>query len=204
METGTQDKLKSTIAWVPVRNMLFQTLMIGLAETYILEEGYDKVYLIAGWNQLSEEGFYPDNSSRFSNTMLKAARFGTLVGHKIHTWNLCSNLLKADQWLLANHFGFIDLFKHTISCDIPIIKYDDNGKVISACNCKGQCGSTLLSMWASQRYIDIKDPREFAEADVTVDKDLLYKPPVIEPKVTNEDDVKNALGRLILIDEVYI
>ena len=203
VETGTKDMLKSTIAWVPVRNMLFQTLLMGLAETYILEEGYDKVYIIAGWNQLSEEGFYPDNSARFSNAMQEAGTYGTLVGHRIHQWKLCSNLLKSDQWLVAKMFGFLDVFKYTISCDIPIIERNDDGKISNVYNCNGQCGSTLLSMWAANRYKDIKDPRKFKEADLNVNKDDLYKLPKGESieKITNmmRSDV---LDRIIKIPEV--
>ncbi|MEA3280279.1 MAG: 7-cyano-7-deazaguanine synthase [Thermodesulfobacteriota bacterium] len=202
IETGTKDMLKSTIAWVPVRNMLFQTLLTGLAETYILEEGYDKVYIIAGWNQLSEEGFYPDNSARFSNAMSEAGKYGTLVGHRIHQWKLCSNLLKSDQWLLAQMFGFLDVFKYTISCDIPIIEKDGD-KITGVFNCAGQCGSTLLSMWASERYKDIKDPRRFKEADVNISKDDLYELPKGEPIEHITDTMRSdVLDRIIKIPEV--
>jgi len=202
VETGTKEKLKSTIAWVPVRNMLFQTLLIGLAETYILEEGYEKVYLVAGWNQLSEEGFYPDNSSRFSHAMLRAAKFGTLAGERIHTWNICSNLLKSDQWLLANMYGFMDVFKRTISCDIPIVKREPNGTIKNVYNCDGQCGSTLLSIWAAKRYIDIIDPRTFKEAVTNVKKETLYQIPKQEPVKITEDIILDALKRIIKIPEI--
>ena len=198
VSTGTQDQLKSTIAWVPVRNMLFQTIMTGLAETYILEEGYKKVYMVAGWNQLSEEGFYPDNSTRFSNTMMEAAKYGTLVGHKIFTWNICSQLLKSDQWLLAKHLNFIDLFKYTISCDIPV---KENNTFY---NCNGQCGSTLLSMWASKRYIGIQDPRTFKEAPLNNVDDSCkrYELPDMEPIEMSKERVDDALKRIIKIPEI--
>jgi 7-cyano-7-deazaguanine synthase in queuosine biosynthesis len=198
VETGTKEKLKSTIAWVPVRNMLFQVIMTGLAETYILEEGYEKVYMVAGWNQLSEEGFYPDNSSRFSNTMMEAAKYGTLVGHKMHTWNICAQLLKSDQWLLAKELGFLDVFEHTISCDIPV-KEGQNYY-----NCKGQCGSTLLSMWASKRYKGIEDPRLFMEASTKIKESKLYKMPKQEPIDITEKAWKDVISRIILIDEVKV
>jgi len=196
VETGTQDKLKSTVAWVPVRNMLFQTIMIGLAETYILEEGYKKAYIVAGWNQLSEEGFYPDNSSRFANTMLKAAKFGTLVGNQIKPWNICSQLLKSDQWLLAEVFKFIEVFKYTISCDIPVL----DGPAFY--NCNGQCGSTLLSMWAAKRYKGIKDPRQFRDASVTISKDKMYTSPIEEELEITRDVITQTINRIIKPDEV--
>jgi 7-cyano-7-deazaguanine synthase in queuosine biosynthesis/predicted glutamine amidotransferase len=196
IETGTKEKLKSTIAWVPIRNMLFQVIMFGLGETYILEEGYDKVYMVAGWNQLSEEGFYPDNSTRFSNTMMEAAKYGTLVGHKLKTWNICAQLLKSDQWLLAKELGFLDVFKYTISCDIPV---KDGDRYY---NCNGQCGSTLLSMWASKRYKDIKDPRQFKEAMTTIKKSNLYKMPKQDSLTIDKNILNDVISRIILIDEV--
>lgn len=194
IETGTQDGLKSTIAWVPVRNMMFQTILFGIGETNILEEGFKSVYMVAGWNQLSEEGFYPDNSARFSNAMLKASTFGTLVGKKFYNWNLCSNLLKSDQWLLAHEFNFLDAFKYTISCDIPV---ESNGNYY---NCNGQCGSTLLSMWASKRYKGIKDPRQFKEAVTTIRKEDLYEEPECNILEINQKVLDGVMNRLQMIN----
>lgn len=196
IETGTNDKLKTTVAWVPVRNMLFQTLMYGLAETYILEEGYRKVYIVAGWNQLSEEGFYPDNSTRFSNAMSLASKFGTLVGHDIVNWNICSRLLKSDEWALAKMLDFLDLYKYTISCDCPV---EENGHMY---NCDGQCGSTILSQIASKRYIGIKDPREFRHNDkIVVDEKDKFKFYEETPITLSAETQFAILDRLVLIDD---
>lgn len=194
VETGNNDKIKSTVAWVPVRNMLFQTLLFGLAETYILEQGYKDVYIVAGWNQLSEEGFYPDNSTRFSNAMSTAALFGTLTGKHIHNWNICSRLLKSDEWLLAKVYGFLDLFAHTISCDCPV---NNNGTYY---NCDGQCGSTILSQIASKRYIGIEDPRIFKHnPDITLtDKFKFYEE---EPKEITDEVISEVTKRIVGFNE---
>lgn len=189
VETGSNDKIKTTIAWVPVRNMLFQTLMYGLAETYILEQGYKDVYIVAGWNQLSEEGFYPDNSTRFTNAMSLASKFGTLVGHRIHNWNICSRLLKSDEWALAKLYDFLDLYQYTISCDCPVKDKD------TYYNCNGQCGSTILSQIASKRYIGIKDPRVFKKnPNIVVDKPFeYYEEEPVELDTTIIKEIKNRI-----------
>lgn len=194
VETGSDDKIKTTIAWVPVRNMLFQTLMYGLAETYILEQGYKDVYIVAGWNQLSEEGFYPDNSTRFTNAMSLASKFGTLVGHRIHNWNICSRLLKSDEWALASLYDFLDLYQYTISCDCPV---KDKDGIYH--NCNGQCGSTILSQIASQRYIGIKDPRTFVKnPDIEVSKPFQYYKE--EPIGLDTKLIKEIKGRILDIN----
>jgi hypothetical protein len=116
----------------------------------------------------------------------------------MHTWNICAQLLKSDQWLLAKELGFLDVFEHTISCDIPV-KEGQNYY-----NCKGQCGSTLLSMWASKRYKGIEDPRLFMEASTKIKESKLYKMPKQEPIDITEKAWKDVISRIILIDEVKV
>jgi len=196
IETGTQEGLKSTVAWVPIRNMLFSVIMAGIAETNILENNYKDVYLCAGWNQLSEEGFYPDNSQLFTEAFHQLCNFGTLTGKHIKSLTIARNILKSDQWVLADFFNFLDIYKYTISCDIP--QYDKNTNTYY--NCDNQCGSTMLSTWAVKRWNNIKDPRTFIHCKnkIISEKEQYKLPDKINSRDYTIKDVLNILNSIEL------
>lgn len=54
--TGTENDLKTTIAWTCARNVFFVTYMGALAESLIINENYDEVYLTGGFMNLTESG----------------------------------------------------------------------------------------------------------------------------------------------------
>jgi len=152
IDTGT-DKIKSTIAWVPGRNAIFTTILLAEAENMILTEGYEKVYISAGWAQLSEEtGGYPDNSFKFSDSINEFKNYGYITGTKIDFLPVMQKITKTEEWILGDYLDFP--FEYTVSCDNP--KMDNDGTPIL---CK-QCGSTKLSIIASRRA-GIADNRRF-------------------------------------------
>ena len=144
------DLLKSTIAWVSGRNAIFASILMGIAEAKILYEEYTKVYISAGWAQLSEEtGGYPDNSVRFTRALEEVKKYGYITGDKIEFLPVMSQLTKTEEWILGSELLFP--FEITVSCDNPVMT--DGGPVLCA-----DCGSTKLSMWAAQRA-GVPDPR---------------------------------------------
>ena len=98
--TGTEAGLKTTAAWHPARNLLFMNYMIALAESEIMRNHYDTVYLTGGFFQLTESATYPDNTSYFVDACLNAAKYGTLIGNRLKPlYGLC-NLMKSEQYVL--------------------------------------------------------------------------------------------------------
>jgi len=184
IDTGT-DKIKSTIAWVPGRNAIFTTILLAEAENMILTEGYEKVYISAGWAQLSEEtGGYPDNSFKFSDSINEFKNYGYITGTKIEFLPVMQKITKTEEWLLGDYLKFP--FEYTVSCDNP--KMDKDGPIL----CK-QCGSTKLSIIASKRA-GVKDKRRFnnfkSDADNTkpiIDLNLIH---IIERLIISSEDIK--------------
>lgn len=182
--TGTEDGLKTTVAWTCFRNGFFMTYMGALAESLIINEGYDNVYLTGGFLNLTESGPYVDNSERFVKAFSKFAKFASIVGTKIKPLYGCANLLKTEQYILLYRLGLLEkLGQYLISCDRPKIKPLKNDHLWFPTNCskdgKPACGSGALSRWAIDR-IGLKDPRLYYEVD---DPDYeLYTPPEIKEK----------------------
>lgn len=150
------DMLKSTIAWVPGRNALFATLAMTYAENLILAGKTDKVYIAAGWNQLSEEtGGYPDNSYMFNKTLDQMRMCGFIAGSKIEFVPVLQRLSKTETWQLGEYMGFP--FEYTVSCDNPGTVFEGNKKLPALCP---DCGSTKMSIIAAARA-GVKDTRRF-------------------------------------------
>lgn len=150
--TGTSDDIKTTMAWVSNRNGVFLAQLVCWAEQFILSNDYSKVYIASGMSNLSEEGFYPDNSEMFIDAFFDGVRYSTIVGKRIEYLPVMQSIMKSEEWLLGDKLGFP--FELTVSCDEPRI--GANGD-IELCN---QCGSTLLSKWAAE-MAGVKDPRKF-------------------------------------------
>ena len=184
--TGTEQGLKSTVAWTCFRNGLFLTYMGAYAESLIINNNYDKVYLTGGMMNLSESSVYPDNSERFINSFLKFSKFASLCGNRIQTLNCLCNILKTEQYLLLANLNLLNkLSPWLISCDRPKI---ENNKV---CNCSKNeepaCGSGRLSWWAS-KLAGVKDTRNYYE--VNDDEYVGYNPPSdMTPKNINIADI---------------
>ncbi|MEM4959655.1 MAG: 7-cyano-7-deazaguanine synthase, partial [Nanopusillaceae archaeon] len=156
IHTAEEGKLKTTTAWVSARNLVFLSILTSMAEQAILSNEYDKVYIASGTPQLSEAGFYPDNSEVFYRDFCEVIKTATITPTRIHIVPVMAHLMKYKEWLLGDALGFP--FEHTVSCDEPII--DENGE-IRLCR---QCGFTLLSIWGA-RMAGVKDPRKFYDRE---------------------------------------
>lgn len=171
--TGTDDGLKTTVAWTCFRNGLFVTYLGALAESLIIKDNLRNVFITGGFQNLTESGVYCDNSERFINAFSKFAKFASIVGTRIKPLYVCANLLKIEQYIILDKLGLLEtLGPWLVSCDRPIVK---DGKPYN-CSKDGMpaCGSGALSRWAVDRA-GLKDPRRYYEVD---DKDYrLYKPP---------------------------
>jgi queuosine biosynthesis protein QueC len=163
IDTGTNIGMKSTSAWVPGRNAIFGTITLSIAEDLIFKENYNKIYIASGFSQLSEEtSGYPDNSTRFINSMMEMAKFGFISSSKIEFISVLENITKTEEWFLGDKLGFP--FECTVSCDYPILKDGD----LYLCE---ECGSTKLSKWAAHRA-GVKDPRKFYNSKLPSDKEM--------------------------------
>jgi len=155
--TGEEEYIKSTAAWVSNRNGVFLSYLVSLAEQLILSNRAGKVYIASGMSNLSEEGFYPDNSESFIRAFFESVRYSTITSDNIAYVPLLQQIMKSEEWLLGDRLDFP--FKLTTSCDHPRIK---DGQ-IQLCN---QCGSTQLSRWAAE-MAGVEDPRHFYDRDDT-------------------------------------
>ena len=188
--TGTEQGLKSTVAWTCFRNGLFLSYMGAYAENLIINNNYDLVYLTGGMMNLSESSVYPDNSERFINSFLKFAKFSSICGNRIKTLNGLCNILKTEQYLLLKELNLLDkLSPWLVSCDRPIIK--DN----LVCNCSKNnepaCGSGRLSWWAS-KLAGVDDTRNYYEVDDENYKG--YNPPSdMTPKTIKVNDILSKI-----------
>lgn len=188
--SGGKD-LKSTIAWVAGRNAIFSTLVMGLAESYILHHNFKEVIISAGWAQLSEEtGGYPDNSFKFTQALNELKRYGYITGSRMNFVPLLQNLTKTEGWVLGHALTFP--FDITVSCDNP--KYSGHSDFPYLCT---TCGSTKLSILASDRA-GVCDPRKFFE-DRPVLSDPMPTPSVdkiIDRLILSEKDKETLKGGL--------
>jgi len=186
IETGTEEGLKQTIAWTAGRNMVFSTVMAAYAEGLILKNEYDFVYLCAGWANMTESGSYPDNSRNFIDSLNSLFKTGTICGNRIEFFYGLSDLMKSEQWFLAKHLNFLDVFKYTISCDRPY--WDEENQ--RAYNCDMQCGSTNLSVWA-RKIANVEEVREFHRYDDPAY--IPFEPEGLMPKGFEKDRIINRI-----------
>jgi 7-cyano-7-deazaguanine synthase in queuosine biosynthesis/predicted glutamine amidotransferase len=166
--TGTDEGLKTTVAWTTFRNHLFLTYMGAYAEKILTTENYDKAYLTGGFMQLTESGVYPDNSERFLESGIKFFKF-SLAGTRIYPYYGMANLLKRDEYKILNELGYLErISPWLVSCDRPIVKEveidGETKKVPFNCSKNGlpACGSGLLSFAACKRA-GIRDMRNYYE-----------------------------------------
>jgi queuosine biosynthesis protein QueC len=178
--TGEDDFIKSTAAWVSNRNGVFLSYLVTRAEQLILGHIAGKVYIVSGMSNLSEEGFYPDNSEYFIRSFFESVRYSTITSNRIEYVPLLQNIMKAEEWILGDRLRFP--FELTASCDSPRIK----GNVIELCN---QCGSTQLSKWAAE-MAGVVDPRKFYDRD---ESKVMEKKFSGKTKKTNVVDVINRI-----------
>lgn len=197
-------KPKTTNAWTCGRNMLFLAYLGAYAESLIMQNHYEKVFICGGYSNLTESGTYPDNTEKFVYAMEEAWKYGTLAGaqYRLKHINVCANITKYEQILVLKELGMEDVLEFTVSCDRPIVKDSE----ILQCQCETEefgkmpaCGSGLLSWWAMKKA-KVEDPRKYYLID---DKD--YKPFIPEYLKSNELDnvhvtkehIKNIMDRLI-------
>jgi len=152
LQTGTEAFIKTTTAWVSNRNAIFLTILASLAEQQILSNKVDRVHIVSGMSNLTEEGFYPDNSEYFIRAFLEMTKYSTLVGDRITYVPVMQQIMKSEEWVLGKALDFP--FEMTVSCDQPYVT--EKGEIML---CR-QCGSTLLSMWAAE-MAGVEDPRLF-------------------------------------------
>jgi len=186
------DNLKTTNAWVPVRNLLFMSLASIYAEELIYNNKYSNIFIAGGYPNIDEESFYPDNSSRFVEKFEELLRFASLAGanQKIRWVNIFENLTKKEELILLKYIGMEELFNMTVSCDNAKI---ENGKIYQ-CSYKGKpaCGSGLLSSWAAE-IVGIKDKRNYYE--------VAFKPDIMESR-WNSENIDNIRKYLPPIEEI--
>lgn len=151
-ETLTEGELiKSVWAWTPARNLVFTSILLSLAENYIMD-GYSEVWISAGWFQLSEEiATYPDNSYWFYKLSDMMKDIGCIYGDRIRILPLFQNLTKTEEWYIAK---LLKLSSYDfVSCDNPAVL----GFEIYHC---GRCGSEKLSKIAMER-VGMRDERKY-------------------------------------------
>ena len=196
VRTGTDVALKTTEAWVPGRNMMFLTYMATLAESMVMKWNYRKVYLLGGFLNLAESGFYPDNCEDFIRSFLQTTKYGTLIGDRFEPLYCLANLMKSEQWMLVHALDIEEIIKHTISCDRPVV--DCNG-VPQNCMKNGlpACGSGLLSWWGAE-MVGMKDPRRFYEIaeDYTP-----HHAKHLDTGVKKDLDIDKVVSRILLPDD---
>lgn len=188
--SGTREGLKQTIAWTVCRNSLFLQLMAALAESLIVNDGYGEVFLTGGYAQLTESGVYPDNSERFITSFHKFIEFGSIAGTKIKPMYVCSNLLKAEQYILLDKLDYLDsIGPNLISCDRP--KVIDG--IAHNCSKNGMpaCGSGLLSYWAAKKA-GVEDTRRYYEIDS--EYEAFVPNSNLTPKKMNMQDILKKLN----------
>jgi 7-cyano-7-deazaguanine synthase in queuosine biosynthesis len=209
--TGTSEGLKTTAAWHPARNLLFMNCMIALAEAEVMKHNYDKIYFAGGFLQLTESATYPDNTPYFADACLKAAQYGTLVGNRFKVLCCLSNLMKFEQFVLIKEFGLQNVYRHTISCDRPVVETPACDHTLInyispeshdsvACNCMKNgipaCGSGLLSYWASKMVgMDDMKIRNFCEV---YDPDYkAYMPEHLLKSFSKTSDINEIIDRIL-------
>lgn len=189
--TGTEEGLKTTSAWVCMRNSIFLTYIAALAEKLIIHNGYGRIFLTGGFLNLTESGVYPDNSERFVDAFSKFVEFGSIAGTRINILYACANLLKTDQYILLDKLGYLKkLGPWLISCDRPIVM--NNKPYNCSKNGKPACGSGLLSYWAC-KMAGVKDRRRYYKID---EEYIAFEP---DSDLSKKDiDLKDVLKKLRL------
>ena len=213
--TGTADGLKQLEAWVNLRNTQFLTWMATYAESLVMKFNYKKVYFLGGFLNLSESGHYPDNSEYFLQTFLDHLKYGSLIGQRIIPLYCLSNIMKHELFVMIKAFGLENVYRHTISCDRPMIETPscDHTRINHipknsfdgvACNCMKDgmpaCGSGLLSYWGAKMVgMDDMKLRNFCEVD---DPDYhAYIPEHIKSKFNKTPDINTIINRIILPED---
>jgi len=192
--TGTDEYLKTTIAWTTFRNGLFLTYIGALAESIITHNQANEVWFTGGFLNLTESSNFPDNSERFIDAFGKFCKFASIVGSFIHPlYSLC-NILKTEQYFLLDKLGVLtELGPNLISCDRPVVI----DEVPYNCSKDGKpaCGSGALSYWAINR-IGIKDNRRYY---IVKDDDYtLYQPQEFK---TESLDINKILNKILIHEE---
>jgi len=196
VRTGTDVALKTTEAWVPGRNMMFLTYMATLAESMVMKHNYKKVYLLGGFLNLAESGFYPDNCEDFIRAFLQTTKYGTLIGDRFQPLYCLANLMKSEQWMLVKALGIEDVIKHTISCDRPQVDFEGTPR-----NCMKNgmpaCGSGLLSWWGA-KMVGMDDPRNFYEIKESYEP---HHAKHLDSGVKLDLDIDKVVSRILLPDD---
>jgi 7-cyano-7-deazaguanine synthase in queuosine biosynthesis len=194
--TGTTEGLKKLDAWCCGRNMMFMTFMATFAESQVMKHEYDKVYFLGGFLNLSESGHYPDNSEAFLDACLNVFKYGTLIGNRIEPLYCLSNLMKNELFILIKEFNLENVYRHTISCDRPIVDEHGNARNCSK-NGMPACGSGLLSYWGAKMVgMDDMSMRLFYEVD-----DPDYEPHIpqhLKDQFSKTPDINDIIDRILL------
>ena len=186
VETGKEDLIKTTAAWVAARNLLFLTKTVAIAEAEILRENWKKVWIAAGFSNLSEEGHYPDNSEYFIKSFFETIKYGCITANRISFLPLLKNIMKYEEWILGNALGF--RFDLTCSCDEARVINNE----IYLC---GKCGSDYLSQSAA-RMAGVRDPRKFYSSRENLNGFIQFR-----GKEVKKTDPKDIIRRLILPED---
>jgi len=206
--TGTTKGLKTTAAWTPARNLLFLTIMGALGEAECMRHDYKTIYLAGGMLQLTESATYPDNTPYFIEAVRGALKYGTLIGNRFKPLYCLSNLMKSEQFWLMKEFKLTNVYKHTISCDRPIVHCSGEpgteDEIVEARNCMKDgmpaCGSGLLSFWSSKMCnMNDMELRNFYE--VYDPEYVAHIPGHIKNQATKTPDVNDIIDRILLPPE---
>ena len=220
--TGTKEGLKQLDAWVNLRNTQFLTWMATYAEAQVMKYDYKTVYFLGGFLNLSESGHYPDNSEYFIQTFIEHLKYGSLIGNRIKPLYGLSNLMKHELFVMIKEFELEKVYRHTISCDRPIVE-SRNSRLRDVpnqskdeiprkewvvdnipCNCMKNgipaCGSGLLSYWGSKMVgMDDMKLRNFYEVK---DSDYeAYIPEHIKSKFSKNPNIYEIIDRILLPED---
>lgn len=120
--TGTEAGLKTTAAWHPARNLLFMNYMIALAESEIMRNHYDVVYLTGGFFQLSESGCFVPTDEHTITTAdnMQVQPLSVKVGDKILSFNFDKKEFEPSEVKHVYKSEHDVTYKVTISDNSPI------------------------------------------------------------------------------------
>lgn len=170
-----RESSKTSLCWVPARNLVFLSMAAAYAEANGIE------YIFYGSN-LEEEGpAWKDNDQAAVEAFDQAFFFGTLRGVKL--FNVFGRLMKRDIITLGTALG-VPLHR-TCSCDEPVKQQDEFGFYQGWLAC-GRCGCCHNRRHA---YIQagIDDPQEYAF-------DMIHTYPSVE--AVGDTDLDNIVERL--------
>ncbi|MGB9674563.1 MAG: 7-cyano-7-deazaguanine synthase [Nanopusillaceae archaeon] len=155
--------------WVPNRNEVFISVAATIAESLILTNKVDRVYISGGFPTIVDERQFPDCSRSFIKNINKVLKLSTLPGahEKIKYINPLKNLKKTEMVALLRYmYSDIDLFSYTVSCDRP--KIIDGEVYQCSKNNIPNCYAGLESYVACYK-LGLPDTRKFYE--IKDDKD---------------------------------